>query len=441
MCGINGVLAIDPISNLKGIISRMNEVIIHRGPDDSGTFIDSNQMIALGMRRLAIIDLESGHQPMLSDDGSIIVVFNGEIYNYKKLRAELSENHGVTFSTGSDTEVILKGYQLLGTAYFSNLNGMFAFAIYDVKLSRVFLVRDRTGEKPLYFWTNSRYFVFASEIKSLKAFMSLNHLKQPAISKTAMNLFFSLTYIPAPYSIFEGISKLEPGHFLEVNTTDLSVLKKSYWSFSTFLDQDRISDYSLAKRELQRLLYESVESRMISDVPYGAFLSGGVDSSIVTAVMSDISRDQKIKTFSIISQNSKFDESARSNAVSKHCNTEHYPISLDLKSIEEDIEKVILNFDEPFADSSALPTYYVSKVTSNYVKVALTGDGGDEVFGGYNRYLMPYYSKLYKNLIPSWLHDFILKPAFSSISLKTDSRGSVYRLKKFIDAIGRSEYD
>jgi asparagine synthase (glutamine-hydrolysing) len=437
MCGINGIISTSPFSNT--LVHEMNNQIIHRGPDDNGVYINSSSTVSIGMRRLSIIDIETGNQPMYSSDNSIIIVFNGEIYNYNELKKVIENTSNYIFNTKSDTEVILKGYELYGCKIFDLLNGMFSIAIYDTNKRKIFLCRDRVGEKPLYYWFDNEKFVFCSELKSLKKYFKKNNKKFPKISNESINIYFSLTFIPAPFTIYSDIFKLEPGTIMEIDENDLSHKKYKYWDLSDSLNSDSIEDYNKAKITLKNLLYDSVEKRMISDVPYGVFLSGGVDSSIITAIMSDIKKDEKIKTFSIISKNNKYDESKRSNAVSKYCNTEHYPILMDFDIIKNEINNVILSFDEPFADSSALPSFFVSKITSNYVKVALTGDGGDEVFGGYNRYLFPYYSKVYKKVVPNLIHNNFFKPIVSKFVDKSDNRGNLFKIKKFINAVNDNE--
>lgn len=442
MCGINGFIVKHNLkSNIQeSCIKQMNAAIFHRGPDDSAFYLSEDNSIALGMQRLSIIDISTGAQPMYSDDKKIVIVFNGEIYNYLELRNLLISDYDVSFKTNSDTEVILKGYELFGKQIFTKLNGMFAIAILDYNINKTIIIRDRTGEKPLYFWHNKNYFTFCSELKSLQIFWKNFSVNKPEISRDALNLYFTLTYIPAPFTIYDGVFKLEPGNFLEIDLNDLSYLKTLYWNILP-LEKEGINNYSRAKKILKDLVYDSVEKRMISDVPYGAFLSGGVDSSIVVAVMADLKPNHKIKTFSIISSNKKFDESERSNSVSAYCKTDHNPIMLDLEDIVESIDSVILNYDEPFADSSALPAFFVSKKTKQNVSVALTGDGGDEVFGGYNRYKMSQYSSLYKTYIPTILHDNVIKPFLGAYKLKNDNRGVVFQAKKFINAISGSEYN
>lgn len=441
MCGINGFI-IKP-ATINGFqetcIKQMNAAILHRGPDDSGFYLSDDKFVALGMQRLSIIDISTGAQPMYSEDKKIVIVFNGEIYNYLEIRSLLISKYALSFKTNSDTEVILKGYEIFGKEIFSQMNGMFALAIYDSRISKIIVVRDRTGEKPLYYFPRDNFFAFSSELKSLKVFWKNFSINKPEISRDALSLYFSLTYIPAPYTIYDGVFKLEPGCFLEIDVNDLSYIKTQYWNILP-LKTEQLGNYSHAKKILKDLVYDSVEKRMISDVPYGAFLSGGVDSSIIVAVMADLKPNDRIKTFSIISSNKKFDESERSNAVSKHCKTEHFPIMLDLQDMLESIDSVILNYDEPFADSSALPAFFVSKKTKQKVTVALTGDGGDEVFGGYNRYKMSHYSRLYKTYIPSALHDRVIKPFLGEYKLNKDDRRLLFQAKKFVNAVSASEY-
>jgi asparagine synthase (glutamine-hydrolysing) len=439
MCGINGIISKYSNQRIHCLLDDMNNKIIHRGPDDAGIFLNSSCTVAIGMQRLSIIDIDTGAQPMYSEDKKIVIVFNGEIYNYKEIRDLLISNYKVSFKTNSDTEVILRGYEIFGKEIFSKMNGMFALAIFDSNINKIIVARDRTGEKPLYYYPKENYFVFCSELKSLKVFWKDFSISKPEISRDALSLYLSLTYIPAPYTIYDGVFKLEPGCFLEIDVNDLSYIKTQYWNILS-IKSEQLSNYSSAQKILKDLVYDSVEKRMISDVPYGAFLSGGVDSSIVVAVMADLKPNDRIKTFSIISSNKKFDESDRSNSVSKYCKTEHYPIMLDLQDILESIDSVILNYDEPFADSSALPAFFVSKRTKENVTVALTGDGGDEVFGGYNRYKMSHYSSLYKTYIPSFLHNKIIKPFLGDYKLNKDDRGLLFQAKKFVNAVSESEY-
>lgn len=427
MCGINGVIGNSYFNNK---LKSMNEKIIHRGPDDDGEFYEKigDKHIELGMRRLSIIDLSSGKQPITSKDGDLVIVFNGEIYNYQTLKQELIDNFKVSFKTSSDTEVILKMYEFYGVKSFSRLDGMFAFSILDKIKGKIFSARDFFGEKPLYYSKTSDSFLWGSELKSLM----LNYEEKPPICKSALSLYFQLTYIPAPHTIYEGIYKLLPNHYLEIDieTLDYKVNKISKDKVAL----NRNIDFKTAKQITHDLVNESVNSRSVSDVPIGTFLSGGVDSSIVSLCLAK-DLDTKIDTFSMGFDKKAFDETDKSRLVSKLINSNHHEFIINSKFLEEDIEKVILNYDEPFADSSALPTYMVSKLTAKHVKVALTGDGGDEVFGGYNKYYMGKLNNTYTGIVPKFLHNKSLSLVKSLLKNKDDSRGKRYKLKRLLESV------
>ena len=366
MCGINGYIDKTNSKNLNSIIHQMNKILIHRGPDDSGLLVKNN--IALGMQRLSIIDIENGVQPMQNNDKSISIVFNGEIYNHKNLRKDLI-SEGVTFKTQSDTEVIIKLYELYGIKSFSMLDGMFAFSIIDLNINKVLIARDFFGEKPLYYMNNNETISWASELKSILSVLT----KKPQISKRSLNLFFKLTYIPPPFSIFEGIEKLESNHYLSIDLktykTEKNEIKQNFKKYN-FENQKQIKD------TVKDSVFSSVKSRTVSDVPITSFLSGGVDSSIITYCLAKNS-SSRIDTFSIGFQKKSFDESFKAKIVSKLVGSNHHSIICEEKNMLRDIDDVIFNFDEPFADSSALPSYLVAKETSKFFKVALTGDGRD----------------------------------------------------------------
>lgn len=438
MCGINAIIVKEKFLNLENSIKKMNNLIIHRGPDDAGIYFNNN--VALGMRRLSIIDLISGNQPMYNVLKNIIIVFNGEIYNFDEIKIDLI-NKGYSFRTNSDTEIILLGYEYYGIEILKKLNGMFSFVIYDLRSDKIFIARDRLGEKPLYYYKDSSFFLVASELKSIINVLPDFNIKKPNISKTGLNLYFSLTYIPAPHSIYENIYKLEPGNFLEINLNNFTLETFKYWKIDLELLSNKINDYDYSKKKLRELLFDSVNKRMISDVPLGSFLSGGVDSSIITAIMANINLNSKINTFSLVSNNKYFDESSRSNAVAKHLNTNHSQIKIDIEELKSNYNKIILNFDEPFGDSSAIPSYFISNKTREFVKVALTGDGGDEVFGGYNRYFMPIISQKYKSVVPKIVHQRIISPSINSIKHTNDDRGFLFKLQKLINGIGETEFD
>lgn len=428
MCGINGLLAINKVDNLSEQLTAMNNLIIHRGPDADGEFIaiEDQFSITMGMRRLSIIDLNTGNQPIFSEDLSKVIVFNGEIYNYQILKNQLI-NQGCKFKTNSDTEVILKLYEKEGVKSFGKLDGMFAFSIYDKTIGKVIIARDFFGEKPLYYSQTKDGFIWASELKSIFGTLPT----KPEINTTALTMYFQLTYIPAPYTIYEGIHKLEANHYIELNCKE-----NSYKVVE--IDQTTSQFSFQSKKEAIKVTHElvqkSVTSRSISDVPIGTFLSGGVDSSIVSLCLAQ-QQEQKIDTFSVGFDKRSFDESDKSRLVSKLINSNHHEFIISEKDLTANIDEIILNFDEPFADSSALATYLVSKKTKDYVKVALTGDGGDEVFGGYNKYYMGKLNQKYTSLIPQRLHENGLSLANKFLAAKEDSRGFKFKANRLLKSI------
>ena len=432
MCGINGVFSINKASDLIVDIKKMNNEIIHRGPDSEGEYVHSGKEynLAMAMRRLSIIDLKSGDQPIYSEDKSKIIVFNGEIYNFKKLKQELIVE-GCSFKTNSDTEVILKLYESEGPDSFGKLDGMFAFSIYDKSINKLFIARDYFGEKPLYFSHCDDKFIWASELKSLLSVMS----NKPQIDPKGLSLFFQLTYIPAPFSIYKGINKLEANNLIELDliTNNLKITK-----IKRFKNEFLVRTKNGAINMTHDLVNESVESRSISDAPLGTFLSGGVDSSIVSLCLAK-QNDQKIDTFSIGFNKKSFDESDKSRLVSKLINSNHHEFIVCEKKMENNLDEIILNFDEPFADSSALATSLVSINTRDHVKVALTGDGGDEVFGGYNKYYMGYFNNIYTSIFPKIIHDNSLSLLVNLLKIKKDSRGYRFKLNKLLNSIDYNE--
>ncbi len=434
MCGINGFIDINKDNTTKeqlnNQINSMNNLIIHRGPDSEGTYVDQTPSynLAMGMRRLSIIDLSSGDQPMFSDDKNIVIVFNGEIYNFIALRKSLKEK-GIEFNTESDTEVILRLYEAYGVESFKMLDGMYAFSIYDKKLDKVFIVRDFFGEKPLYYYFLNGVFAWGSELKSV-----IKQLKEkPAISKVGLNLFLRLTYIPAPYTIYDDIHKLESNHYIEISLSSFSYDLKTVTSELIKSEKETIS-FDKAKEDVKNLVYESVVSRSISDVPLGTFLSGGVDSSVVSLCLAQ-SKSSPIDTFSIGFENKGYDETDKSKVVAKLIKSNHHEIVIGEKDLKEDVDSILMNFDEPFADSSSLPTYLVSNRTRDYVKVALTGDGGDEMFGGYNKYYVGTMNNNYKKFVPSKLHNTVKKISAPFLTHKTDNRGIKFKIKRLLNSI------
>jgi len=374
MCGIAGIFHFDTSRSVsESLLKKMADSLAHRGPDGEGFYIKNN--IGLGHRRLSIIDLSTGDQPMFNEDKSIAIIFNGEIYNYIELKEEL-KNLGCKFFTSSDTEVIIRAYETWGTDCQNKLNGMWAFALWDEKKNQLFISRDRIGEKPLHYSTHDNTFLFGSEIKSILAY---GIPKIPNLELT--ELYLTLGYIPAPYTFYKNISKLQAGHYLIV--TPNSVQEKKYWDLPEIDEENMISDKKLVYENFENLMKDSVRIRMRSDVPYGAFLSGGLDSAGIVALMSEISKE-KVKTFTIGFKEKMFDERKLAAMVAEKFKTDHHEYMIEPNSFDEALEKVMHHFDEPFGDSSALPTGKVSEIAAQKVKMVLTGDGGDEVLSGYN---------------------------------------------------------
>lgn len=375
MCGIAGFVNSNKDHKVSPqVIAAMCSVIHHRGPDDWGMWRDG--AVGIGMKRLKIIDLEGGHQPMTNAGGYLHIVFNGEIYNYQDLREQL-EAKGYRFRSSSDTETILYAFEEYGEDCVSHLRGMFAFAIWDARQRQLFAARDRFGKKPLHYLHDDEKFIFGSEIKSI-----LQHPDvKPSVHRPAVAQYLSYGYVPDPASMFSGISKLPPGHTLTWKDGRIEV--KPYWDLK-FKPDDTSQPDSYYLDEVDRLLRESVKIRMISDVPLGAFLSGGIDSSLVVAMMA-MQMGEPVKTFSIGFEEEKYNELPYARMVAERYGTDHHEeiVRPDAESI---IPEIIENFDEPFADSSAIPTYYVSRLARRHVTVALSGDGGDELFAGYDRY-------------------------------------------------------
>ncbi|MBA2526780.1 MAG: asparagine synthase (glutamine-hydrolyzing) [Pyrinomonadaceae bacterium] len=377
MCGIAGFVSSGEPAELAeraAVLERMCRVITHRGPDDQGTMIEGQA--ALGMRRLSIIDVAGGHQPLSGEDGFVTVVFNGEIYNFRELQPDL-EARGHRFKTKSDTEAIVHAYEEFGYSCLDHFTGMFAFAIWDRRTRELFIARDRTGEKPLYYClTRNGTFVFGSELKSL-----LEHPEvRREIDPVALDAYFSFGYVPDPLSIFRDINKLPAGCYLTFGQGRVAVAQ--YWDFNFEpAESDREENYI---EELVSLLDEAVRLRLVSDVPLGAFLSGGVDSSTVVGLMSRYT-NQPVKTFSIGFHEDTYNELKYARLTAKKFETEHHEFFVT-PDICDLVDELVWHFDEPFADSSAIPTYMVSKLARDHVTVALSGDGGDELFGGYTRY-------------------------------------------------------
>jgi asparagine synthase (glutamine-hydrolysing) len=380
--------------------------------------------VALGFRRLSIIDLAAGHQPLGNEDGSVQIVFNGEIYNYQELRHRL-EGSGHIFRTHTDTETIVHLYEDLGLDCFEHLNGMFAMAIWDQRRERLVLARDRLGKKPLYYCMHGGRLVFASELKSL--------MQLPGISKEidpgAIDLYLTYQYIPHPHSIYKGIRKLPPGHFAVFENGELSVQR--YWNVDW--SRETPMDQPTASRELKTMLADAVRIRLRSDVPLGAFLSGGIDSSLIVAIAQQ-QLEMPIRTFSIGFSEADFDETHYAKMVADHVGSKHerFEVTPDALNI---VDRLVDQYDEPFGDSSAVPTWYLCELTRQHVTVALSGDGGDELFGGYERYRALKLSGQYESRMPiRWLNQSWLIKRLPDSSAR---RSFLRRVRRFCEALGQ----
>jgi asparagine synthase (glutamine-hydrolysing) len=381
------------------------------------------------MRRLSIIDLSTGKQPIFTEDKQKVILFNGEIYNFKELKSDLLKE-GVSFVTSGDTEVVLKLYEKYGVQSFAMLDGMFAFSIYDKSLNKVFIARDFFGEKPLYYTKTNDSFIWCSELKSMMEILP----SKPEINVQALNLYFELTYIPAPFSIYQNIHKLEANHYLEFDCTSFDFTLNEIDQKFQKIDKKSKNDCIKITHDLVR---ESVVSRSISDVAIGTFLSGGVDSSIVSLCLAQ-NTASKIDTFSIGFEKKSFDESDKSRTIAKLINSNHHEFIISEKDLTDNIDEILLNFDEPFADSSSLASYVVANKTKKYVTVALTGDGGDEVFGGYNKYYMGKLNQKYTQIVPQKVHQFASKSIGNLLHTKDDKRGKRFKLNRLLKAINYS---
>lgn len=407
----------------------MNRALIHRGPDMEG--VEAFHECVLGHRRLSILDLsETARQPMVSQDGMIALVFNGEIYNFRLIRAEL-EKKGYRFKTNSDTEVLLALYMAKQDRMLEDLNGMFSFAIWDDQEKRLFLARDRLGKKPLYYCFSNNLLCFASEIYSLRRGVQTSW----KISENALFQYFLYDFIPSPETIFAEVKKLPAGHKAIFDRSGLVI--ERYWAPPL---PDTTLDYMKTREELRRLLEDSVRLRLISDVPIGTFLSGGVDSTLISAmVVQNASR--RVKTFSIAFPGTSYDESRWSQTAAAALGTNHREFASDL-DVEAIFPKMVRHLGEPFGDSSAIPTWNLAFHTRREVTVALSGDGGDELFGGYDRYFARRIQLLYE-LLPKMLRDYIIEPLIDKLPETTDYYGTstIKKIKLFIRAFNRLKDD
>ena len=446
MCGVTGIISKNKnIPYLSDLLNPMVESLNHRGPDSKGIYFDENNGVALGHNRLSIIDLSTkGHQPMVSNSGRYIISFNGEIYNHLLLRNKIGVNSWVGTS---DTETILSAIEKWGIeTTLEQLNGMFAFALYDKLGGGIHLCRDRAGEKPMYYGEISGDFIFASE---LKAFLVHPKFKRE-VNRKVLATYMKYGYVPAPYTIYKDVKKIPAGCHLIVNN-GMDIKLRKYWSLgkSTTANDHSINDESQIRR-LKELLLSSVEQQMISDVPLGVFLSGGIDSSMVASMMQSVS-NKPIDTFSIGFNEKEYDESSYARSISNYLNTHHHELIIDSKMSLDVVTELPNIYDEPFADASGIPTYILAKMSRNNVTVSLSGDGADELFGGYERYYkgMGYWSKInliplpirriMKNILLSFSNDFynrINNPYFNSGKLGY----KVHKIMQGLDSSSSSEF-
>jgi len=428
MCGIAGICTtgVNAWQDAESI-RQMCNAIVHRGPDDEGYYVRNG--IGLGMRRLSIIDLSGGHQPICNEDHSAWVVFNGEIYNFPELRRGL-ESRGHRFYTQSDTEVIVHLYEELGADCISKLRGMFAIALWDEQRNKLLLARDRLGKKPLHYALHNGQLYFGSEIKSLLAVAP----ELADVDRDSLPLYFQFGYLPDPLTAFRAIRKLPPGHLLEFKSGQIHI--RSYWDLPRYGTYNPSSEDECVD-ELERRLQEAVRIRLISDVPLGALLSGGVDSSVIVALMAR-AKSGLVKTFSIGFQDEDFNESAHARAVAERFATAHSEFIVD-PNFSETLDKLTHMLEEPFADSSILPTYHVSQLARQHVTVALSGDGGDELYAGYDRYEINLGKRAFE-WIPAWIGRAYRNHIYAHLPHSMLGRKFVYNVSlrtrdRYIDSI------
>lgn len=442
MCGIAGWINLERRrdDHSEAVLHSMCERMVHRGPDSEGLWLD--ETVALGMRRLSIIDLHTGEQPVYNEDRSVVVVMNGELYNFREVRADL-EKLGHKFQTNSDTEILPHLYDEYGEAMLDHLNGMFAFALWDKRREKLVVARDRFGEKPLYYGVFDEKLIFGSELKVLLA----NPSVKAEIDKNSLRQFLSFDYVPAPRSIYKNIFKLPAAHLLTVENGEIKT--RRYWNLSwnnsgNLQDANDAnsgahtkipppsSNIATAAGELRDLLADAVRMRLVSDVPLGILLSGGIDSSTVAAFASQFS-GEKVKTFSIGFEEDSFDESKYARMVAKHLDTEHYEDILSVEKAADLISDIGKWLDEPLSDGSLIPTFLLSQFVRKHVTVALGGDGGDELFAGYPMYYAHTVANKYLK-IPAFLRNAAIEPVIKNLPVSSKNMSFDYKAKRFVRA-------
>lgn len=437
MCGLTGFLQLHcPGAEAQvATVQRMADTLVHRGPDDAGVWTDADHGVALAHRRLAILDLSpAGHQPMASASGRYVIAFNGEIYNHLDLRAVLEKvgadaTAAIRWRGHSDTETLLAGFDVWGVrGTIERCVGMFAFAVWDRETRVLTLGRDRLGEKPLYYGWQGRSFLFGSELKALKAHPAF----RAEVDRNALCLLMRHNYIPAPHSIYQDIYKLPPGHLLTVSAAQREPVLDTYWALADVAEAGCRSPFDASCEEvtdeLERLLKSAIRQQMVADVPLGAFLSGGIDSSTVVALMQAQS-DRPVKTFTIGFNDAGYNEAVHAQAVARHLGSEHTELYVTPQQAMDVIPKLPSLYCEPFADSSQIPTFLVSQLAKRHVTVSLSGDGGDELFSGYNRYVLA--QRLWRKLsrVPVWAR------ALAASAIRALSPGALNRLLSPLQAL------
>jgi asparagine synthase (glutamine-hydrolysing) len=429
VCGIVGIIRFDDRPVDRDALQRMNDTLVHRGPDDEGLFLDGS--VGIAARRLSVIDVAGGHQPVTCKGRGITAAQNGEIYNFRSLRSELERDHGAAFKSNSDTEVILEGYAAWGEACVDRFNGMFAFAVYDREKRSVLLARDRSGIKPLFYYKSETFLAFASEIKAI---LSLPEVaRRPDMQ--ALDAFLKYKYIPGNLTFFNGIRKVLPARMMTVGL-DGSATERAYWSLKA--EQfNAVQDADTAGRGLRNALFESVERQMVSDVPLGAFLSGGIDSTIISGIMAQVAPG-RVKTFCMGFKEQSFNEIPFARQAADFHKTEHHEFICEAGNLLELVPMLVGHFDEPLGDASMIPTYMVAKETRKHVTVALAGTGADELFAGYDRHRIGAYLARFSRL-PKAVRQGLLPSLARLIPVSGQKKGFVQRLQRFLRVSNLSE--
>ena len=428
MCGICGILRIDPAAERpgEGLVSAMAMTLMHRGPNDDGTWLDED--IALGFRRLSVIDLSyAGHQPMTNEDGTVVIVFNGEIYNFQELKEKYRlEEHGHVFKSRTDTEVLIHLYEEIGLDMIPELNGMYAFAIWDTRSKSLHLVRDRYGIKPFFYQKDDGHFRFGSEIKAIIADDRV--ARKPSIQ--ALHDFLTFNYIPGTQTAFEGISEVPPGHYMSVSAEG-GITTKRYWDLDFSVDAGITEEQAISRS--YELMDKALQRRLIADVPIGVFLSGGLDSSTLVALMHK-HVDEPIHTYSVGFRDQSFNELPYARIVAEAFNTTHREVTITVDMVRDMLPKYLSFTDEPYGDGSAIPTYFISELAKDEVVVVLSGEGGDEAFAGYDTHAA---YNIYRQArkIPGFIRNGVLKPLVNCLPVSDKKLSFEFKAKRFLGGL------